>query len=252
MQGAPIVSLNGVSFAYNGAPVLEDVTLTVREREFVSVVGPNGGGKTTLLKVILGLLRPTHGEVRVMNMPPTRARARIGYTPQHTLYDPQFPVTVLDVVLMGRLTKHLGGRYGQADTQAAMATLAEMQLDDMATHPFSALSGGQRQRTLIARALVSQPELLLLDEPTANMDALVGNKLLDVLRTLNARMTIIMVSHDLGFVSSMVSSVVCVNRTAVLHPTSEITGDTFQELYGGDFRMIRHDHRCAEDGHSHA
>jgi len=250
MANEPVIALDDVTFAYDGAQVLEGVTLRIHEREFISVVGPNGGGKTTLLKLMLGLLRPAKGEVRIFGAPPRQVRGRIGYTPQHALYDPQFPVTVMDVVLMGRLEHHWGGRYSAHDKQAAARALEEVELESMGGRPFSALSGGQRQRVLIARALVSNPDLLLLDEPTAHVDALVENRIMAILRGLNARMTILMVSHDLGFVSSMVSTVICVNRAVVVHPTSELTGEIIKDLYGGDYRMIRHDHRCAEEGHT--
>lgn len=246
-----VISMERVSFAYDGTPALEDVTLDIQERDFVTIVGPNGGGKTTLLKVILGLLRPSKGVVRVFGEPPRRVRHRVGYTPQHALYDPQFPVTVMDVVLMGRLEHHWGGRYSKPDRQAAQAALAEMGLTDLEDHPFDSLSGGQRQRALVARALVCSPDLLLLDEPTANVDSRAENRILRILQELNLRMTILMVSHDLGFVSTMVRSVMCVNRSVVVHPTSDITGEIIKDLYGGDYRMVRHDHRCAEDGHTH-
>jgi zinc transport system ATP-binding protein len=251
MAAEPVIAFEDVTFSFNGVPVLEDVSLAISGREFISVVGPNGGGKTTLLKIILGLLRPSEGAVRVFGRPPQHVRQRIGYTPQQALYDPRFPVTVLDVVLMGRLEQHLGGAYSAKDKAAGLEALREMQLEDVAQSPFNALSGGQRQRVLIARALASEPDLLLLDEPTSNMDPAVGDRLLHILQDLTRRMTILMASHDLGFVSSMVSSVVCVNRKVVIHPTSDITGEVIKDMYGGDYRMIRHDHRCAEDGHRH-
>ena len=147
------ISLTDVSFAYNGVPVLEDVTLAIPEGEFVTVVGPNGGGKTTLLKLILGLLRPSKGQVRVFGEMPQRARSRVGYAPQHMGFDPRFPVTALDVVLMGRLERRLLGGYTKADKRAAVAALGEVELTESWSHPFSALSGGQRQRVLIARAI---------------------------------------------------------------------------------------------------
>jgi zinc transport system ATP-binding protein len=246
-----VVSFENVTFAYNAVPVLEHVSLSVREGEFAAIVGPNGGGKTTLLKLALGLLRPTSGVVRLFGQAPRTARHRAGYTPQHADFDPHFPVTVMDVVLMGRVEKRRGGAYGRLDRESAEAALAEMGLVDVAGRPFDSLSGGQRQRALIARALVANPELLLLDEPTANVDAMAGNRLLETLHELSRRMTIAMVSHDLGFVSSMVQSVICVNREVVVHPTSDITGQTIQDLYGHDMRMVRHDHRCAEHGHTH-
>ncbi|HIJ64502.1 MAG TPA: ATP-binding cassette domain-containing protein [Candidatus Hydrogenedentes bacterium] len=245
------VALEGVSFAYNGAPVLEDAALRIGEREFVCVVGPNGGGKTTLLLLILGLLQPRCGQVRVFGGLPRHGRRRIGYSPQHARYDPRFPVTVLDVVLTGRLERHLGGRYSATDKKAALAALDEVGLAGKLGWPLGALSGGERQRVFLARALACEPDLLLLDEPMSNVDLAVENRLIEILQTLNRRMTIMMVSHDLGFVADVVETVVCVNRKVVVHPTSAITGAIIQDIYGGDVRMVRHDHRYAEEGYTH-
>lgn len=250
MSDHTVVSLRGVSFAYNGVSVLDHVDLTIQAYEFVAIVGPNGGGKTTLLKLILGLLHPSSGEVRVFGESPVRTRRRIGYMPQHVHHDPQFPVTVMDIVLMGRLGRSLRGSYSKEDKRAALAALDELGLADIAGALFAELSGGQRQRVLIARALACDPALLLLDEPMANVDALAEARLLDDLQELNRRMTILMVSHDLGFVSNVVKSVVCVNRRVVVHSTSEITGETIRDIYAGDVRMVRHDHRCSEQGHT--
>lgn len=174
----------------------------------------------------------------------------MGYMPQHGHHDPQFPVTVMDVVLMGRLGNRWGGRYARTDKEAARVALAEVGLGEVSTRLFQSLSGGQRQRVLIARALACEPDLLLLDEPMANVDVLVENRLVQILQELNRRMTILMVSHDLGFVADIVKSVVCVNRCVVVHPTSEITGEVIRDLYGGDIRLVRHDHRCSEQGHN--
>jgi len=245
-----VVELEGVSFSYNGRPALEDVTLRVAEREFVSVVGPNGGGKTTLLKVILGLLRPQRGTVRVFGGPPEKARPRIGYVPQFADCDRQFPVRVIEVVLMGRLGRaRWWGPHRKADEEAAHRALEEVGLVEMARRPFGELSGGQQQRVLVARALAGDPDLLLLDEPTANVDITAEEELYDLLRALNRRLTIILATHDIGLVSSYVESVVCVKRRVVVHPTSELTGDLLAEIFGADHRLIRHDHRCAEGGH---
>lgn len=245
-----VISLEGVSFSYNGAPVLEGVNLQVKELDFMSIVGPNAGGKTTLLKLILGLLKPAEGRVRVFGASPGKVRSRIGYVPQHISLDPLFPVNVTDVVLMGRLGHgNRFGFYGKADRRAAEEALAHMEMIEAGRRPFSNLSGGQRQRVLIARALVSDPELLLLDEPTANIDAALETEFFEMLSRLNQDITIALVTHELGFVSQYVKSVACVNRKVVVHPTSEITGKLIHEIYGGDVRMVRHDHRCAEEGH---
>ncbi len=245
-----VLRFEHLDFGYDERAVLRDVTLTVPEGDFVSVVGPNGSGKTTLLKLALGLLRPARGEVRVFGQPPHKARRRIGYVPQHPHLDPLFPVSALDVVLMGRLGRtRAWGAWRGRDREAARDALNEVGLDDVNGRHFSALSGGQKQRVLIARALAGEPDLLLLDEPTAGLDAHVEEGFWRLLEELNRRLTVVLVSHDLGFVSHYVKSVVCVGERVVVHPTSEITGEVIADLYGGEMRMIRHDHRCSEEGH---
>jgi zinc transport system ATP-binding protein len=244
------VTFEGLSFGYGSDTILRNVTLSIPEGDFVSVVGPNGSGKTTLLKLALGLLKPDAGSVTVFGQAPHRARRRLGYVPQHPRLDPLFPVSALDVALMGRLGRApLLGRWRGADREAARAALAEVGLADRAGDHFAALSGGQKQRVLIARALAGGPDLLLLDEPTAGLDAHVEEDFYRLLEELNKRLTIVMVSHDLGFVSSFVRSVVCVGREVVIHPTSAVTGEVIADLYGSDVRLVRHDHRCSEEGH---
>jgi zinc transport system ATP-binding protein len=250
MKTTPVIAIRDLSFSYDGHLVLEDVNLTIGERDFVCIVGPNGGGKTTLLRLALGILQPTRGSVRVFGMTPTEARSRLGYLPQHAEHDPIFPISVMDVVLTGRLGHGRFVRsYSRADKTAAAEALAHVGLADARRRSFSSLSGGQKQRVLIARALACEPDLLLFDEPTAGLDLAVENELYDLLRNLNSRLTIVLVSHDLGFVSQIVKSVVCVKRKVTMHPTSEVTGEIISEIYGGDVRMVRHDHRCAEEGH---
>jgi zinc transport system ATP-binding protein len=245
------IVIRNVSFAYHSVPILEDVNFVVDRGEFVTIVGPNGGGKTTLLKLMLGLLHPDAGDIRILGDTPEKSRLRIGYMPQHVFLDTKFPVTVLDVILLGRLGKRIGGRYTKKDRDMAERALDEMRLSHLSDTLFSEISGGQRQRALIARALCIDPELLLLDEPTANIDPEVEKNLLEILQDLNKRMTILMVSHDIGFVSQVVERVICVNRRVVIHPTSEINGTLIKDIYGGDYCMIRHDHRCSEEGHFH-
>jgi zinc transport system ATP-binding protein len=246
VAGRTAVEVENLSFSYDGAPVLEGVSLTIDEREFVCVVGPNGGGKTTLLKLILGLLQPKAGTVRVFGLPPERARHRIGYVPQYVQHDVQFPARVLDVVLMGRVdrSRWVGG-YRRADREAAERALQTVGLIALNRRSFAALSGGQRQRVLIARALVTEPDLLLLDEPTAHVDVAGELVMHDLLRQLNQQLTVLMVTHDLSFVSADVKSVACVNRTCFVHPTAAVTGDLIATLYGGDVRLIHH-HRLKE------
>jgi zinc transport system ATP-binding protein len=244
-----VIRIRELAFSSNGTPILENVTLDIMARDSLCIVGPNGGGKTTLLKLILGLLKPDRGEIQVLGHTPEKSRLRIGYVPQHARFDPQFPVTVLEVVLMGRLDRIFCGAYAKADREAARAALAEMGLADQANRLFAEISGGQRQRVLIARALASAGELLILDEPTANIDAASEKHLFEVLGKLNERLTVMLVTHDIGFASKFFKSIVCVNRQVVLHPTSELTGELIHDMYGGDIRMIRHDHRCSPEGH---
>ncbi len=248
MSGA--LTCRDLEFGYGGKPVLQNVNISIPEGDFVCVVGPNGSGKTTLLKIALGLLKPTAGSIEVFGKSPDRSRGRIGYVPQHPRLDPLFPVSAMDVVLMGRLGKTPAwGAWKTNDRKEATRTLDEVGLADHAGHHFASLSGGQKQRVLIARALAGQPDLLLLDEPTAGLDAHIEEGFYRLLQELNQRLTIVLVSHDLGFVSGYVRSVVCVGQDVVVHPTSEITGQVIADLYGSDMRLVRHDHRCSADGH---
>lgn len=245
-----IVEIRDLSFAYNGAPVLENVNLTVRGRDFLSIVGPNAGGKTTLVKLMLGLITPQQGTVRVFGVPPEKTRSRVGYMPQNASLDLHFPVSVIDVVMMGHLGRgRQWGFYGRDEKTKACEALKLLEMENVQDRPFSDLSGGQRQRVLIARALVVEPELLILDEPTSNVDMAIERELFEVLSELNKRAPVIVVTHDIGFVSNYVKNVACVNRKVVVHPTSEITGEMISEIYGSDVRMVRHDAR-GQGGHS--
>jgi len=245
---APVIELEGVSFAFdNRQPVLSDVTLAVAPLSFACMIGPNGGGKTTLLKLVLGLLEPTAGRIRVLGTSPQRARHRIGYMSQHATLDRAFPVRVLDVVLMGRLgPRRAAGPFDRADVAAARSTLERVGLADFERRPFADLSGGQRQRVLLARALTSGPELLLLDEPASGLDQKVERDFFDLLQELNRTTTVVLVSHDLGFVQSFVRSVICVHGTVDVHPTNQLDGTTIRELYSGEVRVVRHDHHHPE------
>jgi len=150
---------------------------------------------------------------------------------------------------MGRLDRIFCGAYAKTDREAALTALEEMGLTDLAGRLFAEISGGQRQRVLIARALASEGEMLILDEPTANIDAASEEHLFELLAKLNERLTVMLVTHDLGFASKFFKSIVCVNRQVIIHPTSELTGELIRNMYGGDIRMIRHDHRCSAEGH---
>jgi zinc transport system ATP-binding protein len=248
MASEPVVEIENLDFAFGRHPILLGVNLQIQGGDFVSFIGPNGGGKSTLLRIMLGLLSPTRGVVRLLGRSPAAARYRVGYMPQHPHFDDSFPVTALDVVLMGRLGRRpLVGPYRRRDRLAAARALAEVEAADLRDRSLGELSGGERQRVLIARALATDPELLFLDEPTASLDPGVQDELYDLLRELNRRMTILIVSHDVGVVSRHVSKVVCVNVHVDQHPSSEIKGE-LGRLFGneGRMRLVRHDRH-----HSH-
>jgi zinc transport system ATP-binding protein len=244
------IILENISFAYKQNHILEDVTLSIQKSEFASIVGPNGGGKTTLLKIILGLLKPDKGKVSIFGKPPEEARQSIGYMPQYAHLDMNFPATVMDVVLMGRLSG-TALWFTKKDRTEVLTAIDEVGMAGFEKTGFNTLSGGQKQRILIARALCSRPAILLLDEPTANVDHETEVNLFSILQTLNSKMTILVVSHDLGFVSKYVKSVICVNRKVVIHPTTLMNGMLIKDIYHGDLKMVRHDHRCSEEGHCH-
>lgn len=236
------IEVRDVSFTYGSVPVLENVSFEVREHEFVTIVGPNGGGKTTLLKLLLGLLPVQQGQIKLFGKKPAETRKYIGYMPQNVGFDTKFPVTVLDIVLMGRLGRHHWGHYSHEDREAAMAALSLLKIEDRANDQLALLSGGQRQRVFLARALANDPEMLFLDEPTSSVDIEMGAKLFDFMHRLSETRTIIVVSHDIGLVSHYVQRVLCVNRRILIHPTTAVTGDSLREIYGCDMRLILHDH----------
>lgn len=243
MSADPAVVLDGVSFSYEGPPVIEDVSLTIREGEILGIVGPNGGGKSTLLKIILGLLAPDRGRVTVLGRPPSEGRREIGYVPQSTSYPRAFPISVEEAVLMGRLgrTGFFGG-YSARDRRVALEVMEKTEIAEFRKRRLGDLSGGQLQRVLIARALASRPRILILDEPTAHMDLRIEEDVFELLKKLSANMTIIVVSHDVGFISHYVSRAACLNRSLLCHQTVEINQDTMDRLYGAPVRIIHHEH----------
>ncbi len=236
MSGSPLVELEQVTFAYEGAgePSLVDVDLRLEARDFLGILGPNGGGKTTLLNVVLGFLKPQQGTVRVFGEVPARVRHRVGYVPQYAQIDATVPADALDVVLMGRLHRSSWGpRFRRRDVDAAMEALHQTRMDGHARRPIATLSGGQRQRVMIARAIAADVELLLLDEPTAGVDLHREREVLELLDRLNERMPIMMVSHDLSLVSSHLKRAACVNRGLRIYPAGEITSEIIEAMYHG-------------------
>ena len=227
-----IVQIQNVWFAYNGKTVLQDVCLNIQPGDFIAMIGPNGGGKTTLLKLMLGLLRPDQGSIKVLGGPTEKASHHIGYVPQDVHINRSFPITAIDVVLMGKLRPDKRWALSSAqDRREALDALERMEIADCANSKIDALSGGQRQRVFIPRALVVQPEILLLDEPTASIDARGQAEFYRLLKALNKNMTILVVSHDLVAISTHVKSVACVNKRLHYHNQAEITGEMLEEMY---------------------
>ncbi len=257
---APPAVLEGVTFTYGGPgapPVLEDVNLTIEDRDFLGLIGPNGGGKTTLLRLLLGLVAPTSGRVTVLGRTPREVRRHVGYVPQRAQVDEKVPATVLDVVLTGRLgLRPWGFFYRRGDVERARAALGDAGLADHADRRYGELSGGQRQRVLIARALASDARLLLLDEPMAGIDLHVEQGILETLRRLNERMPIVLVSHDVGFISTHVKRVACLNRRILVNRAQDVTRDIISEMYraAGPVHALGHRGECplhGEGGEGH-
>lgn len=235
------VELADVWFAYNGVVVLEGINLTVGPNDFLSIIGPNGGGKTTLLKVIAGLVKPVRGTVKVFGQSPAHAGNLIGYVPQAGHFDRDFPISVFEVVIMGRLGKAgLGRRFGKKDREKAFWALETVALEEFRDRPLGSLSGGQQQRAFIARALVSEPKLLLLDEPTAGVDAPRQTEFYALLQKLKREMAIILVTHDIGAVSKYVDKIACLNRRLFYHHAKEIRADELEVVYQCPVDLIAH------------
>lgn len=228
----PIIEVRDLWFSYNGIHILKEVNLTIHRGDFIALLGPNGGGKTTLLKLMLGLLKPERGTISVFGESPEESAPRIGYMPQHLHFNQSFPISALDVVLMGRLKPGRGwSRYTRKDRLAAAEALKRVEMWEYANRRVGELSGGQQQRVFIARALVDEPEVLFLDEPTASVDTKHQTDLFDILKQLNEEVTIIVVSHDVGIVSSHVKSVACVNQQLFHHDHAEINEEMLELAY---------------------
>ncbi len=233
-----LLEMFSVSVAYGSNTALQDVDLKVYDNDFIGVIGPNGGGKTTLLKVILGLVKPFRGQL-VFNQQ-LLGRNKIGYLPQMSTGDNNFPVTVKDVVLSGlMMQKGVISGMSSSDKKRASQVIEELGLPELSDSPLSELSGGQLQRVFLGRAVIGDPRLLLLDEPGNFVDANFENDFYEKLRGLNRRMAIMMVSHDVGTISAHIKSFACVNRQLHYHPSSEITNEELM-AYGCPIQLITH------------
>ena len=231
----PLISVRGVTAGYNGEPVLTDVDLDIFPQDFVGVIGPNVGGKTTLSRILLGIMKPQKGKVIFPS-----GRPNIGYLPQVSQIDHSFPISVLDVVLSGVKSK---GNWWQflTDSQKkrALKLINDAGLEGVAHRPVGSLSGGQLQRVLLARAIINDPQVLVLDEPNTFVDRNFEGELYQLLEKLNERMAIFLISHDIGTISSIVKTIACVNGTLHYHPSNVLT-DEVLKVYNCPIDLIAH------------
>ena len=238
-----ILSIKDLWVHQSGHVVLESINLELFAGDFLGIIGPNGGGKSTLLKAILGLINPDRGKIDVFGLPPAKARSRIGYVPQKTVFDRSFPVKAQEVVLMGRYSRvGLLYRYGKEDRILALKALKAVGMEDRAEREIGELSGGEQQRVFVARSLVSDPDLLLLDEPTAGIDSAQQTEFYELLSHLNCHLgkAIIMVSHDLTAISTYVSKIACLNQRLYYHGSHELSNEDIEKAYGCPVEMIAH------------
>jgi len=240
-----VLRFDKVCFSYGEDEVLHELDFAIRKNWFVGIVGPNGGGKTTLLRLALGLEKPRKGTVTLLGGEPALARRHVGYVTQHMNFDDRFPARVLDIVLMGIGSKRMIGFFNSRDRNAAYDALERVGIAGLAKRSFSGLSGGQRQRTLIAQALVSRPPVLMLDEPTANIDAEGEAAINELLRGLAGEVTILMVSHNINTVLTCATHVLCVNRTAALNVLSDMHPDILARARGGGIAVLHHELNCS-------
>ena len=232
----PIIEIRNLSAGYDNRTVLHDVNLTVYERDFLGIIGPNGGGKTTLIRCILGLLKPFSGTIAYHP-----AQLSLGYLPQYTRIDRKFPITVEEVILSGLGSKKpLTARFTRADHDKARAVIARMGLEGMEKRPIGALSGGQLQRTLLGRAIISDPQVVILDEPSTYIDKRFEARLYELLTEINQECAIILVSHDIGTVLQQVKSIACVNETLDYHPDTGITPEWLERNFQCPIELLGH------------
>lgn len=245
-----IIEVRDVSFRYADIPVLEHVTLDIHEGDYLGMIGPNGGGKTTLLKIMLGLAKPTTGNVFLFGKPlcDFHEWSAIGYVPQKATHiDPLFPATVIEVVAMGRYgAKGLFRHLDTNDHALIQNSLKEVAMEEYATRRIGDLSLGQQQRVFIARALAAQPKVIILDEPTVGIDSAAQEQFYTLLKKLNhdLGLTLILVSHDINVVTHEVTEIACINQALVYHgdPKNFFTDDAIERLYGKNARLISHNH----------
>jgi zinc transport system ATP-binding protein len=235
MEPNTLLEIKKLSAGYDGRTVLKEVNLIVHRSDFLGIIGPNGGGKTTLMKCILGLLKPTAGEI-------LRAPAlKIGYLPQYTTIDRKFPISVEEVILSGLSSqKSLTSRFTAEQREKARSVITHMGLEGLEHRPIGELSGGQMQRALLGRAVISDPELVILDEPNTYIDKRFEARLYELLAEINHTSAIILVSHDIGTVLQQVKSIACVNETLDYHPDTGITNEWLERNFNCPIELLGH------------
>lgn len=248
-----LIRMRNITVAFDGQIILNGINLSVKPNDYIGVIGPNGGGKTTLLRTILGLVRPLSGEISIMGQPPERGRKSIGYVPQHAVFDRAFPIDVWDTVMMGRLPKSSPfRRFSEEDSRNAEQALKKVGLTGLEARQIGTLSGGERQRTYIARALATDPKVLLLDEPTASIDIEMEEGFYNLLNEIRKSIAIVLVSHDISVISVHVDKIACLNRDMYMHTSSEIDAEILEKTYKCPVEMIAHGvpHRVLKE-HNH-
>jgi len=236
----PLIDIRNITVGYDENIILSNVSLTIHDSDFIGVIGPNGGGKTTLLKAILGLLTPVRGEVVFHDCMTQGNQHRIGYLPQINNIDRKFPISVSEVVKSGLMSKkRIIKAYAKKDLEFAVQLMDQMGIYEIRNKAIGELSGGQIQRALLCRALVNQPKLLVLDEPNTYVDNRFEKELYEKLRKLNENIAILLVSHDLGTISTYVKSIACVNHSLHYHPGNKITPE-LMEAYECPIQIITH------------
>ena len=241
LEEKEVVKLENVWAYYNSHPALQNINFSIYDRDFLGIIGPNGGGKTTLLKIILGLLKPYSGKVTVMGKDPYESRSQMGYVPQKSFFDKDFPINVWQVVLMGRYSHtKLFHQYSKEDKIKAEQSLERVSMLEYKNRQIGELSGGQQKRVFIARALSSDPKILLLDEPMESVDPKVQGELYGLLKDLQKEMAIVLVSHDVTAISIYIDKIACLNQTLVYHGPKEISAEILEDTYQCPIHLIAH------------
>lgn len=244
----PVIETEDLWFSYGTEPVLEGVSLTLHQGDVLGLIGPNGSGKTTLLKIIVGLLTPQRGTIRLFGqeLGRFRERARVGYVRQRSWdFERNFPASVEELVRMGRVPRLRWGLWREADTEAVERAMRAVHIEELRTRPISELSGGQQQRVFLARSLAQEPDLLLLDEPTAAVDPKIEAEFYELLAQLNRQqgLTIVLVSHDIEAIVKQVTKIACLNKKLLFCGTPQecLAGDLLERVYAGR-KLVQHQH----------